>query len=122
MSTETETLTWTDQKLIYNLLSREREKGYTAAEIEREIRRTGCHRRLSEMETMGLARKSGSRTCTVANKKAAVWFWDDSSAKPPKIKVQQAHKIKVLEDRVKYLETENAKLKQELYARTGEKY
>lgn len=103
---------WNDQKLIYNFLTKQ-SHGFTAAEIEKEIGRTGAHRRLSEMAKMGLAKKIGKRVCKITGKQAAIWFADDSPPKP-QFKKPATHEIKVLRARIDFLEKENAKLRDQL--------
>jgi len=100
---------WTDQKLIYNLLS-SNGGGLTASEIESQLRRAGLHRRLSEMEKLGLAKKVGKRKCTVTGRISSQWFADDS---PPKAQLKKSptHELRKLRARVEFLEKENEMLK-----------
>ena len=107
---------WTDQKLIKSYLHTDKSNGnhgLTAGEIERAIDRPGTHRRLSEMEKMGLVRRIGKRKCLVTGKMRDVWHDDDSPPRPKKHKKPLVHEIRVLRDRIKFLEDEVARLTNE---------
>ena len=61
------------------LLLRASQRPMTGAEVDaalREVRGRGhFHKRLPELERAGLARRNGSRTCTVTGHQAETWSW-----------------------------------------------
>ena len=114
---------WTDQKLIKNLLAHEGAKGgtgMTLGQIEHELNKPGIHRRLSEMERMGLVKRNGRAVCPITARPSALWMDDDSPPRPKKTKlnVPLVHENRRLLDRIKWLEDRCAKMQKqlELYA------
>lgn len=96
---------WNDQKFIKAFLVAHT-CGWTAGEIEHKINRPGSHRRLSEMERMGLVKRVGKRKCTVTGKNRDLWFDDDSPPRPKPIKSPLVHENRKLKDRIAYLEAQ----------------
>jgi hypothetical protein len=88
--------------------------GCTGAELSYWIGEVTAYRRLSEIERLGLIKKGERRTCNQSLRVAVTWYPDDRPAEPDRGKLTHAQEIKRLKARIKFLEEENAQLRQQL--------